>query len=123
MASTVVEIVWLVELFEELGISLKQLVSIYCDSESVVQIASNLVFHECTKHIEFDCHFIREKIQLGMVQPVYLQTSEQPAELFTKGLTHVQHGYLLTKLGMKNVSYTPSLREDVKQIVECIAVS
>ncbi|XP_069148869.1 uncharacterized mitochondrial protein AtMg00810-like [Solanum lycopersicum] len=62
------------------------------------------------------------KIQLGLVQPVYLNTSEQPADLLTKDLTCAQHRYLLTKLGMKNVFHTPSLREDVEQLTKCAAV-
>ncbi|XP_047264718.1 uncharacterized mitochondrial protein AtMg00810-like [Capsicum annuum] len=65
---------------------------------------------------------VAEIIQLGLVQPTYLHTSEQPADLLTKGLKIVQHTYLLTKLGMKNVFHTPRLREDVKRLVKCTVV-
>ncbi|KAH0749429.1 hypothetical protein KY290_028661 [Solanum tuberosum] len=116
LASTVAEIVWLVGLFKELGVKMKLPVPVYSDSKSAIQIAANPVFHERTKHIDIDCHFIREKVQLGMVQPTYLKTTEQPADLLTKGLTCIQHAYLLTKLGMKNIFHTPSLREDVEQL-------
>ena len=122
LASTVAEIVWLVGIFKELGIQVELPVPIHIDSKSAIQIAANPVFHERTKHIDIDCHFIREKIQLGLVQPMYLNTSEQPADLLTKGLTCAQHRYLLTKLGMKNVFHTPSLREDVEQLTKCTVV-
>lgn len=39
----------------------------YTDSKLALQIAVNPVFHERTKHIDIDYHFIREKVQLGLV--------------------------------------------------------
>ena len=113
---------WLVGLFKELGVQVRLPVHIHSDSKSAIQIAFNRVFHKRTKHIDIDCHFIRETVQLGTVQPVYLKTTEQPADLLTKGLTCLHYSYLLTKLGMKNVFHTPSLTEDVEQLVKCAAV-
>ncbi|XP_015165132.1 uncharacterized mitochondrial protein AtMg00810-like [Solanum tuberosum] len=77
IASTVAEIVWVVGLFTELGITLTLPVFVHCDSKSAIQIAANPVFHERTKHIDIDCHFIHEKILQGLIETVYLSTTEQ----------------------------------------------
>ncbi|XP_019260263.1 PREDICTED: uncharacterized protein LOC109238284 [Nicotiana attenuata] len=87
LASTVAEIIWLVGLFNELGVSLTLPIPLYCDSKFAMQIAANPVFHERTKHIDIDCHFIREKVQHGLIETVYLPSAEQPADLLTKGLS------------------------------------
>ena len=86
MASTVVEIVWTVGLFQELGVDISLSVYVYLDSTSALQIAVNPVFHERTKHIDIDCHFIREKIKDGLLITAYLPSSEQPADILTKAL-------------------------------------
>ncbi|XP_059310874.1 uncharacterized mitochondrial protein AtMg00810-like [Lycium ferocissimum] len=46
-------------------------VSVSCNSKSALQIV-NPVFHECTKYIDINYHFIGEKIQNGLIQTIYL---------------------------------------------------
>ena len=115
MASAVAEVVWLVKLFKELGVEVHTPVTIYSDSKSAIQIAANPVLHERTKHIELDCHFIREKIQNGLVQTQYLNTKEQEADMLTKGLGKTQHEYLLSKFGVLNLFIPTNLRGSIKE--------
>jgi hypothetical protein len=63
MASTTSELIWIKQLLVELGINTREPMKMYCDNQTARHIASNPVFHERTKHIEVDCHFICEKIQ------------------------------------------------------------
>ncbi|WMV46827.1 hypothetical protein MTR67_040212 [Solanum verrucosum] len=59
MANAVSELVWIIALLKELGNEVEQPAIVYSDSKAALQIAANSVFHERTKHIEIDCHFIR----------------------------------------------------------------
>lgn len=58
MAQTCCEITWIVGLFKDLQILDLLPVTLACDNSAALQIAANPVFHERTKHIEIDCHFV-----------------------------------------------------------------
>jgi len=53
---------------------------------SVVYMTANPVHHRCTKHIEIDIHFVREKVALGEVQVLHMSSKYQFAIVMTKGL-------------------------------------
>ena len=113
MADTCCELTWLLSLFKAFGYHKLTPVTLHCDSKSALHIASNPVFHERTKHIDIDCHLVREQLQLGVIKTQYIPSNAQPADIFTKALSSSQLASLLSKLGVCNMFKPSNLRGDV----------
>ena len=103
MTQSVCEIMWIRQLLMEVGIETSVPAKFWCDNQADMHIAYNLVFHERTKHIEIDCHFVYENIQLGLISTGYVKTGEQSGDIFTKPLSEDRVSYLWNKLGMINI--------------------
>ncbi|RVW29003.1 Retrovirus-related Pol polyprotein from transposon RE1 [Vitis vinifera] len=107
MALATCELIWLRHLLRELRFGKDEQMKLICDNQAALHIASNPVFHERTKHIEVDCHFIREKIESGCVATSFVNSNDQLADIFTKSLRGPRIKYICNKLGAYDV-YAPA---------------
>ena len=81
--------------------------TLVCDNQAALHIASNPVFHERTKHIEVDCHFIREKIASSCMITSFVKSSNQLADIFTKSLRGSRIQFICNKIGAYDL-YVPT---------------
>ncbi|KAF3640417.1 Pre-mRNA-processing protein 40A [Capsicum annuum] len=106
MAVATCELVWIKQLLRELKFGGTGKMELECDNQAALHIASNPVFHERTKHIEIDCHFVREKILSGDIVTKFVNSSDQLADIFTNSLTGPRINYICNKLGTYDL-YAP----------------
>ena len=107
MSQSVREIVWIYQLLKEVGLKTSLPAKLWCDNQAALHIASNSVFHERTKHIEVDCHFVRDKLKENFISTGHVRSSDQLGDLLTKALDGNRVNYLCNKLGMIDI-YAPT---------------
>ena len=78
--------IWLQFFLEELGHPQKDNY-LFTDSQSVINLAKNLVVHSKTKHIQLWYHFIRSILEDGWLKLEKIHTNENPADMLTKVVT------------------------------------
>ncbi|XP_068319512.1 uncharacterized mitochondrial protein AtMg00810-like [Pyrus communis] len=86
LAIIAAELAWIRQLFCDMHIPLHSSPMIYCDNVSAIALSTNPVFHAKSKHIEIDYHFVRERVTRGDLQVQHVSSTDQSADILTKGL-------------------------------------
>lgn len=103
LASLTCELQWLHDLLQDLCSLPSSPALIFYDDQSAIHIAENSVFHERTKHIDIDCHVVRQKLQDGFIRLMPISSSDQVADLFCKALPQAKIQPFLFKLNLVNL--------------------
>ncbi|KAK9681638.1 hypothetical protein RND81_10G017000 [Saponaria officinalis] len=102
------EVVWVENILQDLRVCVPKPIPLYCDNKAATHIAQNPVFHERTKHLDIDCHYVRDKLQDGFLVPQFVRTKQQIADIMTKALGGHQHSELVLKLGLVDNGESPA---------------
>ncbi|KAL2253435.1 UNVERIFIED_CONTAM: Retrovirus-related Pol polyprotein from transposon RE1 [Sesamum indicum] len=100
MTAATCELKWISFLLRDFGIALDGPIPFHCDNQAALHIMANPVFHERTKHLDIDCHIVRNCYKEGFLDPIFVRSREQLADLFTKSLSSSQFSSLVCKLGL-----------------------
>ena len=79
------QLLWMKKLLSNYGIS-QDIMIVYCDNSSAIDISKNPVQHSKTKHIEIRYHFIRDLVERKIMILEYIPNERQNADIFTKPL-------------------------------------
>ncbi|KAL0339088.1 UNVERIFIED_CONTAM: Retrovirus-related Pol polyprotein from transposon TNT 1-94 [Sesamum angustifolium] len=113
MAATVCELRWISYILSDLGLTVTLPIKLFCDNQAALHIMANPVFHERTKHIELDCHVVRDAYKDGFISPSFVRSSAQLADIFTKALGLKIFAAFLDKLGLAAMHPSPTCGGDV----------
>ena len=83
-----------------------------CDNASTIALENNPIHHARSKHIEIDCHFVRDKVKQGQITPYFFPSKFQVADMLTKGLSRTLHFNCLSKLGICDPYTMPICKGD-----------
>ncbi|KAK6116290.1 hypothetical protein DH2020_049966 [Rehmannia glutinosa] len=81
------EVIWIRNLLTELHVPIVRTTVIWTDNIGAKALASNPFFHSRIKHVELDVHFIREKVNDGILTIQHVPSIDQTADALTKPLS------------------------------------
>lgn len=121
MAAATSKLVWLNQLICDMKISCGPM-QMYCNNQVARLVASNPMFHEKSKHIETDCHLIRENVQAREIKTPFVRSQNNLTEIFTKALDKGMLQNILYKFGSIKI-FKPNLRESAEKYKLCLRKS
>jgi hypothetical protein len=79
-----------VNLYAALQIPLETPITVYEDNLGTIAMCLSDSYTSRSKHIAIRYHHIRDLVKSGLIQVLHLRTTDQPADLMTKGLDRLK---------------------------------
>jgi hypothetical protein len=111
------EISWIRQFLQEIGKPIKGPTLLESDSQSAMNIASNPVNHDRTKHVELKWHLTRQMVQDKLIKVQYIRTDLQVADALTKSVPGPKLQFCARSMGVGPSPIEPSLQEGVDSMV------
>ncbi|GKV29673.1 hypothetical protein SLEP1_g59547 [Rubroshorea leprosula] len=101
ITEAVKEALWLKGLVNDLGVEQNEMM-VFCDSQSATHLTKNTMYHERTKHIQVQYHFVWEVISNGDVYVEKISTDESPTNMMTKPVSGIKFKHCLDLISVQS---------------------
>ena len=95
------EILWLHNLFYELGYTIPSASPLFIDNHSVLSVAKNPEHHGRMKHLDLHFYWLRDEVKKGTICVAHICTDLMPADIMTKALGRVKVLDMVGMLGLQ----------------------
>lgn len=102
MSMCVMEMDFVRQVIESMGFEVKLPMKLYVDNVSAIELAKNYSTSGRTKHIDVRFHYIREMIEQGMLELVFVPTNSNTSDIFTKNVSTEKYKSHSHNLGVQN---------------------
>ncbi|CAH1451344.1 unnamed protein product [Lactuca virosa] len=98
------EAIWVKNFIGDLGVApaIKERMEIFCDNEGAVALTKEPRDHGRSRHIDRKYHFIRHRVEEGLLIVKRVSLEDKPTDPLTKGLSRVKHLQHARSIGLKD---------------------
>ena len=96
------EIIWLRNLFSEIGYYIKGASILYLDNQSAIAVSKNPEHHGRMKHLDLRHYWLRDVCKAGLVDVRYIPTKSMPVDILTKTLPKASVADSRVMLGLRS---------------------
>ena len=94
------EIKWTRNILSEFGYHQTLPSTLFMDNKSGISVAKNPEHHGCMKHLDLRFYWLREAVEAGIIDPLYVSTDQQVADILTKAVLQKVADFAVPLLGL-----------------------
>ena len=95
------EILWLRNLFAELGYPVQGASTLHVDNQSALAVTKQPEHHGRMKHLDLRFYWLRDAVNARLIAPQYIPTKSMPADIMTKSLSRQSVQEMREMLGLR----------------------